>query len=106
MTGPFLTRPSDRRRTVLTAAAWRGRYTLDDRPADGTYHCRVIEVSLRGAVLELFGPAPLDNAGLEVQLRVSSEPRGITVHARARRLGPTRNSGVCVSVEWDAISAH
>ena len=48
----------ERRRSPRLLAGWRGRYTLDDRPDDGWYECRIIDVSVGGASVELFGPAP------------------------------------------------
>jgi c-di-GMP-binding flagellar brake protein YcgR len=93
----------DRRRGRRVTAGWQGRYTLDERPNDG-YQCRVVDISLGGAGLELFGPAPLENAGIRVEFRSASLPTGLRLPARARHMGPSTSTGVRVGVEWHDLT--
>jgi c-di-GMP-binding flagellar brake protein YcgR len=96
----------DRRRSTRLAAGWSGRYTLDTRPHD-PYQCRVLDISLGGASLELFGPAPLEYEGIRVEFRSEALPVGLHLPARARHLGPSTSTGMRVGVEWhDLTRAH
>jgi hypothetical protein len=89
----------DRRRSTRVTAGWQGRYTLDDHP-DEHYRCTIVDVSLGGAGLVLFGPAPLDNAGMHVELNAPIPQ----FRARLRCMGPATTSGVQVGVEWQELT--
>jgi len=94
----------DRRRAPRLAAGWQARYAVDARPDDGWYGCRVLDISLGGVALELFGPAPLQGAGIHVEVRVPERPLALHLRARARYVGPSTNTGIRVGVEWHDVT--
>lgn len=95
----------DQRRSTRVAAGWQGRYTLDSQPSE-RYRCRVVDVSLGGAALELFGPAPGDHAGIRVEFCSDSLPQGLRLPARARNMRPSAatSTGLRVGVEWHNLT--
>ena len=93
----------DRRRSMRLAAGWQGRYTLHHRH-DDPYQCRVVDISLGGAALELFDPAPLEGAGIRVEFRSQSLPAGLRLRARARHMGPSTSTGMRIGVEWHDLT--
>jgi c-di-GMP-binding flagellar brake protein YcgR len=93
----------DRRNSMRVPAGWQGRYTLQDRPGD-RYECRVVDISLGGAGLELFGPAPLEHAGIQVEFRSETLPEGLHLPALARHMEPSTSTGARVGVEWHDLT--
>jgi hypothetical protein len=91
-----------RRASDRGQADWLGRYTVERWPELGSGHCRVLDVSLAGAGLELFGPAIDNTAGehllLELQV-VDPEPAGICLRGLIRNVDTT-DQGVRVGVEF------
>ena len=96
----------ERRRSPRLLAGWHGRYTLDDRADGGWYECRIIDVSLGGASVELFGPAPREGAGLHLELAEVVLRETSAFPARARHLGRSVNTGVRVGIEWHKLTRH
>lgn len=94
----------DRRRAPRLTAGWQSRYAVDGRPDDGWYGCRVLDISLGGVALELFGPAPLQDAGIHVEIHVPTYPVGLHLRARARSVGPSTSTGIRVGVEWHDVT--
>jgi c-di-GMP-binding flagellar brake protein YcgR len=94
----------DRRRAPRLTAGWQARYAVDARPDDGWYACRVLDISLGGVALELFGPAPLHDAGIQVEIHVPTRPVSLHLRARARYVGPSTNTGIRVGVEWHDVT--
>ena len=96
----------DRRRAPRLTAGWQSRYTLDERPDDGWYNCRVLDISLGGAALELFGPAPLEGAGIRIELHTTGLPAGMQLDATARHMdtGAGTGTGMRVGFEWHELT--
>jgi c-di-GMP-binding flagellar brake protein YcgR len=94
----------ERRRVPRVEAGWQARYAVDDRPDDGWYGCRVLDVSLGGVGLELFGPAPPKDALIRVEMSVPDRVLRLHVRARARYVGSSTNTGIRVGVEWHEVT--
>jgi hypothetical protein len=92
-----------RRAAQARQADWLGRYTVERHPELGSGNCRVFDVSLAGAGLELFGPAIDERCGehllLELQV-VDPEPAGIWLRGLIRNTDTTDRGGVRVGIEF------
>ena len=82
---------------------WLGRYTVERFPELGSGHCRVFDVSLDGAGLELFGPAIEESSGehllLELQV-VDPDPAGIRLRGLIKNADATDHGSVTVGVDF------
>lgn len=79
-----------RRRVPRQYAGWTGRYYIEDAGTEEWHGCRILDISLIGLGLELFGP-PLgedDLAGRRLVVE-SNTPAGASLTIRAR--GEVRN---------------
>ena len=96
---------TNRRRTLRHPTRWSARYMIDTRP-DGWYECHVLDVSLGGAALAVFGPAPEPDARMRIELRTAADSTsGLQLRGVARNLGAgDGTSGIRVGVEWHALT--
>jgi hypothetical protein len=93
----------NRRRSIRQPQGWVARYLVDDR--EDWYQCRVVDVSLGGAALELFGPAPLQDGGMLVELQPAGEYRiGLQLHGQMRDLTDGGDRGIRVGIDWAVLS--
>jgi len=92
----------DRRRTPRQPADWVASYAVDGRPRAGWCDCRVVDLSLGGAGLELFGPVPRSGAG--VRVKVAATSLGVPLPGWLRTIGPTSGTGTRVGIEWDDLT--
>jgi hypothetical protein len=84
--------------------AWAGRYRLADRDVALWHDCLVVDVSLGGAGLELFGPTPSETLVTVELCRIGSQPNGLQLRARVRHAGETPDGTARVGVEFEALS--
>ena len=95
---------ADRRRTPRHPAGWTGRYLVEQRQ-DGWYDCRMVDVSLGGAALELFGPAPLFGAGLRIEIpEIGPAFAGVQLRGSLRNLRPSALTGIRTGIEWGPLT--
>ena len=92
-----------RRRVPRQQAGWSGLYTIDLDPGSGWHDCLVIDFSVLGVGVELYGPVPTNVIGQRVVVEVRS-PVGTSVSIRmaadVRNSAPGRLGGVRVGGEF------
>jgi PilZ domain len=77
-----------RRAPRVNTTAWIGRYTVEDDPGLLSRECRVIDISILGLGLELFGEVTEDMIGRRLVVQVGA-PAGESVSLRL--VGEVRN---------------
>jgi hypothetical protein len=96
----------ENRRFPRCRAGWATRYMVEDRPRDGWHECGVLDLSLGGVGLELFGPSPRLGAGIRVELRLAGDSAAaLHLRGRLRNLSPGAGGGPRAGVEWTYLSA-
>jgi hypothetical protein len=89
------------RRDVRRLARWQGQYMVPGHAVMGWFDCRVIDVTLRGARLELNGAWPASGGwDLIVQLRLSGEARGLQLRGHVRDESACNGGRSRVGVEF------
>jgi len=79
-----------RRRVPRVSAGWLGKYRVEDDPQSDWGECQLIDISIVGVGLELFGVVPDDLIGHQLAVEVHT-PVGASVSIRL--VGEVRNSG-------------
>jgi hypothetical protein len=95
---------AEHRRAPRYAADWAARYRLDER--DEWRACRVVNVSLDGAALELVGVTFVEalTGPIIVQIAsISGDEIGVTVRAVIRRHEQLESGQVLVGVEFSVL---
>lgn len=78
-----------RRVPRVSADSWPGKYVVDDDPSSGWYECVLIDLSLLGMGLELFGPSDTALVGRRILVHVDvGEGKSIAL----RLAGVVRNA--------------
>ena len=96
-----------RRRVPRIDAGWSGKYRFEDDPNSAWSPCRLVDISILGVGLELFGFTRKDLVGhtLVVQLEA---PAGASVTFRlvgkVRYTGPGSLGGTRVGIEFIDLS--
>ena len=80
-----------RRRVPRQAAGWFGKCLVEDDPVASWAECRVIDVSIIGAGIEVFSLADRDLVGRRMTVEVQA-PTGASVSIRFA--GEIKNAGV------------
>lgn len=78
-----------RRRVPRVAAGWPGKYRVEDDPQSDWDNCQMIDISVVGVGLELFGDVPEDLTGHRLAVEVQT-PVGASVSIRL--VGEVRNT--------------
>lgn len=97
-----------RRRVPRQAAGWPGRYKFESASDQPWGRCRVLDISVIGAGVEIFGEAPTEIVGTRLVVEVQT-PAGASVSIRL--VGETRNAGrgpeggIRVGLEFVDLSA-
>ncbi|HAM02715.1 MAG TPA: hypothetical protein DCQ30_10910 [Acidimicrobiaceae bacterium] len=98
----------DRRRVRRAPTEpWPGKYTIDDDPLAGWHECRLLDISVLGLGLELFGPVHpnLVDRPLVVHVDVAGgQALSLRFAGTVRNLIPGRFGGVRVGVEFTDLS--
>jgi hypothetical protein len=96
-----------RRRLPRESAGWPGRFRFDNQPAHSSADCRILDISLIGAGLELFGTLPGDCIGRGLSVEVET-PAGASITLRlngvVRNVGPGQEGGTRVGIEFTGLS--
>ena len=96
-----------RRRLPREVAGWHGRFEFEGQPAHSSKECRIIDISLIGVGLELFGTLPDELMGRELSVVVET-PAGASISLRLngviRNIGPGPSGGTRVGVEFTGLS--
>jgi hypothetical protein len=81
-----------RRRVPRQLAGWTGKYCVEGDEPEAWYECHVLDISVIGVGLEMFGPVPDPGALLGRRVVVEANtPTGASLSVRAR--GEVRNVG-------------
>ena len=95
-----------RRRVPRQLAGWPGRYAIDE-PAACWDLCQVVDFTMYGAGLELFGAVPSDIVGCKIIVEVEAGPRAsvsVRLSGEAKNSSPGSAGGVRVGIEFTGIS--
>ena len=94
-----------RRRVPRQEAGWEGKYLIDGVPEAGWDGCRVLDLSVAGVGLELFGRIPRDLLGRLLDVEASSGTSvGLRLRGAVRNVGPGPEGGVRVGLEFTDLS--
>lgn len=96
-----------RRAPRVGTNGWIGRYTVEDDPDEGWRECEVVDISLLGLGVELFGDVPEKIIGKRLVVHVQG-PVGNSVSIRlageVRYLGNGRAGGTRAGLEFVGLS--
>ena len=96
-----------RRRVPRVSAGWHGKYRVDGDPLSDWGECQMIDISVIGAGLELFGAIPENVVGHRLAVEVHT-PVGASVSIRlvgeVRNIGPGPEGGTRVGMEFADLS--
>jgi hypothetical protein len=96
-----------RRRVPRQGVGWPGTYTLEGVTAPEPRECRVLDISVIGAGLEVFGPVPTELMGRRVDVEVKSPSGGsvtIRMAGEVRNVSPGPSGGVRVGIQFIGLS--
>jgi PilZ domain len=87
---------------------WPGRYWFEDDPQVHEGDCRVVDISVEGAGVEVFGDTPIEPVGHRLSVRVQG-PRGLTIVIHlagvVRNLSLGSSGGVRLGVQFFGVTA-
>jgi len=96
-----------RRRLPREVAGWPGKFRFETGPAHAMGDCRILDLSLIGAGLELFGTLPGDILGRTILVEVET-PAGASITLRfagvARNVNEGQDGGTRVGIEFTNLS--
>jgi PilZ domain len=96
-----------RRRLPRQGAGWPAKYTIEGVPRGAWGACEVIDISILGAGLLLFGAAPPDIIGRQILVEVQT-PSGASITLQmvgeARNCSPGSRGGTRVGIEFGHLS--
>lgn len=96
-----------RRRIPREDAGWPGRYRFEGDARGEWGNCRVIDISLLGVGIELFGSVPSNAIGRRVTVEVET-PAGASVLLQlagvCRHTSPGREGGTRTGIEFTGLS--
>ncbi len=96
-----------RRRLPRESAGWRGRYRFENAPDHGSQECRILDLSLIGVGVEVFGTLPAEAVGRHVTVEVET-PAGASItlllSGVVRNTGPGQEGGTRLGVEFTGLS--
>ncbi len=96
-----------RRRVPRQVAGWFGKCIVEDDPGASWSECRVIDISIIGAGLEVFGFVYSDLVGRRLTVEVQA-PTGASVSVRftgeIKNAGVVPNGGVRLGLEFLGLS--
>lgn len=79
-----------RRRVPRQYAGWTGKYCIEGARPEAWHECRILDISLVGIGVELFGPVPVHDELMGARIVVETHtPAGESLSIRAR--GEVRN---------------
>ena len=94
-----------RRRVPRQRAGWVGKYFIEASDLEAWHECRVLDISVIGLGVELFGPVPIpeDLVGQRITVEAHT-PAGASLSVRARgevrNVGPGASHGTRVGIEF------
>ncbi|HEY3942496.1 MAG TPA: PilZ domain-containing protein [Acidimicrobiales bacterium] len=96
-----------RRRVPRQSADWFGKCLVDDDPEGAWYECRVVDVSILGAGIEVFGFTGRVTVGQRLVLEVQTpEGDSVTVHlvGEVKNVGSAPRGRLRIGVEFTELS--
>jgi hypothetical protein len=96
-----------RRRAPRVTTGWPGRYIVEDDPHSGWNECRVLDISLIGVGLELFGDTDIDLLGHQLIVHVQTpvgESVSIRLVGRVMNTGRGNEGGTRAGLEFVGLS--
>ncbi|HEY3942436.1 MAG TPA: PilZ domain-containing protein [Acidimicrobiales bacterium] len=96
-----------RRRVPRQHVGWLGQYIVEAEPGSGWTDCEVVDISVLGVGLELFGSHTTDLVGQRLVVEVRT-PVGTSISIRmvgdVRNMGPGRMGGARVGMEFVGLT--
>ncbi len=96
-----------RRAPRVSTTSWFGRYVVENEPGSGWEECMVIDISILGLGLELFGTVTEDMIGKRLVVHVGA-PAGESVSLRLvgqlKNLSEGRLGGIRAGLEFVDLS--
>lgn len=94
-----------RRRVPRQNAGWEGIYCIEGDEPSARYGCRILDISLIGIGVELFGPVPVPGALVGRRMTVEANPpvgASLSIRARGevRNVSPGTHGGTRVGIEF------
>jgi hypothetical protein len=96
-----------RRRVPRQGVGWPGTYTAEGVVPTTPQECKVLDISVVGAGLEIFGMAPPDLIGRRIDVEVKTPSSGsvtIRMAGEVRNVGPGPSGGVRLGIEFIGLS--
>lgn len=98
-----------RRRVPRQIAGWTGKYRIEGDDPEAWHECRILDISVIGVGVELFGPVPDDDQLLGRCVVVEAQtPSGASLSVRARgevrNVRPGAEGGIRVGMEFVELS--
>jgi len=96
-----------RRAPRVSADTWPGKYVVEDDPSSGWHECLLIDLSLLGMGLELFGPSSAGLIGRRVLVHIDvGEGKSIALRlaGAVRNLNPGPSGGTRAGIEFTDLS--
>lgn len=98
-----------RRRVPRQIAGWTGKYRIEGDDPEAWHECRILDISVIGVGVELFGPVIQPDRLFGRRLVVEAQtPSGESLSVRARgevrNVGPGAEGGVRVGMEFIELS--
>ncbi len=96
-----------RRAPRVATEGWPGRYIVEDDPHSGWIECRVLDISLIGVGLELFGHIESDLLGHRLIVHVQTpvgESVSIRLVGRVMNVGKGNEGGTRAGLEFVGLS--
>ena len=91
-----------RRRVPRQGVTWFGKCFIDGR--FGSWECRVVDVSILGVGLELFGPPPRDVIGGRILADVDHGSISLQLRGIVRHTASGSEGGLRVGLEFTDLS--
>lgn len=92
-----------RRRVPRHTAGWKGKYRVEGAGSDVWHSCRVLDISVIGMGIEMFGPVPHPTRLLGQHMVVEAPAGssfGIRQRGEIKNVGPGPNGGVRAGLEF------
>jgi hypothetical protein len=95
-----------RRRVPRLEAVWPGRYVFKDDPSSAWRECRILDLSVLGARLEIFESVPGDLVGREitVEFQTPGAAKVSRMMAVIRNVGSGSEGGIAVGIQFGELS--
>jgi hypothetical protein len=94
------------RRVPRQPVGWSGKCVFSDDPAFDWAVCQVLDISILGAGIEIFGPIVDDVIGREITVQVLTSNGSVSIRlvGIVRGVGPGPQGGIRAGIEFPGLS--